>query len=165
MTPDPNSPAGRRRLAALWTALFALNLPVALIAAAVVGVWTPGGWAGIAAGLAPAWAVGFAATLVGPRSRRAAWAGAAVVALMQLVPVLHFVAGSLAIGTCCWGGLPDPDFGDTIHPIGPHHAFALTVLTSVPLLAFAAVIGVSAVVLTDPRPGYQGYEAPPEPDE
>lgn len=136
--------------AAVWTVAFGLNLLLPVVALA--GGDGFGDGVGVLAGFFALWCVGLGVTFAGGPARDAFLRGTVAVAVLQFMPFLHAAAHWSAVAA--WRRV---DGGG-----GEREAFALTVLTGVPLLANAAVIGAGLHAWREYRGRRRGGEFAPD---
>lgn len=123
-----------------WTCVFGANLPVPLIfglwATSKVGTW------GMVGALVVLYWIGFALCLFRFRVSRSLVCGALVLAVLQFVPLLQFLAGAAALKfteTVC-GRAPDRELPAT-QVESDLEAFVAVFLSAQPLWIIAILIG------------------------
>lgn len=135
MLETDQSPGWSSERAALWTAVFFLNLPVPMFLGLFVTSNRGGGF-GMLVAVVAVWVTVLVLCGSSPRVGQVVIRGATVVAWSQLLPVLQVGAGVLAIRT--W----ESAFGRSGTGSHPEVAgLGITLLTAMPLLFAALVVG------------------------
>jgi hypothetical protein len=129
-----------------------MNLPVAGLLGWEYTV-TNGGFVGMYVGALLMYAVGFGLCATGPELRRTLIRGAAIIAGLQLFPVLQLAAGIVALLVFNQIWRPEDWFGANVR------GFVVTVMTGMPLglLAFLLGGGMSLLRTAPPTEQVEDY--------
>jgi hypothetical protein len=155
---EPEEP---QYLAWWWTGVYAANLLLPLTIGVLMTTGKGGGVVGMLGAVVVGWLVGLAGCFHLPRATEAVTVGGMYVAMFQLLPVLHLAAGLLAL--VAWvkvsGGVGG---GSPFQPPGWRAelgGFGVAVLTAVPLLLLAWVLGRGPRLLFAPAVARTAEEA------
>ena len=126
-------------LLGMWALMFGLNLPAPLLFA--TAITRNSAWLGIGFALFVILALGAIAAKLVPKTIEFITIGGFLTAFTQLFPVGQMIVGSIVLGFCTKLELTSNpyDMIETIH--GPIGGFVATILTSIPFLLFAFVVG------------------------
>ncbi len=137
MTVPADAPLSRLDWLWAWVIVFFANLPIPLVfARSAVG---DAGMHGVIGGLLVLFWIGFALCLFRFRVGRSLVIGGAAVALWQVCPVFHYVAGVTAVFV--WGWVRGS--GVTTGSADNIDGFAIVMLASPPLWALAVLLGTA----------------------
>lgn len=146
---------------ALWSLVYVANLPFPAFMGFLLSHGP--GLIGMAMGVALLYEAGRRACLGHPRAARTVSYGGVAVAVAQLFPIFHVLAGMVGVGVACHLFGRDFPGGSTLGPMG---ALIATVVTGTLLIAWASVIGllIRAVIsmVSWPRRGSGPRWAGPE---
>lgn len=133
----------RRLLGAV--AVFLLNLPLAV----VVTLQESGGdaWIGVMLGLGVLGVLGVLVCSISEQVGLTMMLGGLGIALFQVVPILHGIAGFIALWVTFAAGISPQPGEVTTWPAG----FCISLVTGILLMKLAIGLGVLLLVLTPPR--------------